>query len=92
VQQYNPSNVEADKNKDINRMRAVIECNRARLGERKSELLDAIVLYWKAVSGIVQRQEHGGQRLDDALHWEDARRVVFQTAVLFFEVDRALAG
>ncbi len=44
------------------------------------------------MSGLVQRQEHGGQKEGAALRWEDARRVACQTAVVMFEIDRSLAG
>ena len=46
--------------------------------------------YWGTVSDLVQRQEHGAQREGKQLVWEDARRVVFQTANVMFEIDRSL--
>ncbi len=36
------------------------------------------------------RQEHGAQKESETLQWEDARRVVFQTAMVMFELDRTL--
>jgi hypothetical protein len=39
----------------------------------------------------VQRQEHGAQKEGRPLVWEDGRRVVFQTAIVMFELDRALS-
>jgi hypothetical protein len=60
------------------------------LGRTSSEMLQALVAYWATVMNIIQRQEHGSQREGGELTWEDARRVVFQTAVVMFEVDRAV--
>jgi hypothetical protein len=39
---------------------------------------------------LVQRQEHGAQKEVTPLTWEDARRVVFQTCVVMYEINRAL--
>lgn len=72
----------------VARLRAVI---RARVvGETLPPFLDALVSYWGTVSDLVQRQEHGAQRESRAVTWEDARRVVFQTMCVMYEVDRAL--
>lgn len=46
--------------------------------------------YWKAVEGLVQKQEHRGQKEKEKLTWEDARRLVFQTVNVMVELDRAL--
>src|SRR5439155_2241153 len=56
----------------------------------RTAFLDALIGYWGAVSDLVQRQEHGGQREGAELTWHDARRVVFQVAMVMFEVDSAL--
>jgi hypothetical protein len=52
--------------------------------------LEALVPFRGTVSDLVQRQEHGGQREGAPLRWEDGRRLVFQTAVIMFEIDSAL--
>jgi len=44
------------------------------------------------VNDVVQRQEHGDQKQNDPLTWEDARAAVFQTAMLMFEFDRVLSS
>jgi hypothetical protein len=72
----------------VARLRAVIEVHRPQLGEARHELLDALVRYWGEVNDLLQRQEHGGQKENEPLFWEDGRRAVFQTAVLMYEVDR----
>lgn len=79
-----------DKAKTRDRFSAVIESQRERLGDARSDLLDALFAYWKAAGNLVQRQEHAGQREGQQLGWEDGRRVVFQTAVLMFEAARDL--
>ena len=78
-----------DKSRDINRIQAVVDQRRSQLGTTAA-LLDALVSYWRVVSGLVQRQEHGAQKEGRPLVWEDGRRVVFQTAIIMFEVDRML--
>lgn len=97
IQRFNPPDVSPEKAKDINRIAAVLEQQKERFGKREvvflnasSAYLDALLDYWKATSGLVQRQEHGVQKGGAPLVWEDARRVVFQTAVVMFEVARAL--
>jgi hypothetical protein len=42
------------------------------------------------LSDLAQRQEHGGQREAEPLVHEDARRLVFQAAMVMFEVIRSL--
>jgi hypothetical protein len=90
VDKYRPLDVDQHKAHDVNRIRAVLHQHAARVGSTTTPLLDALVGYWKAVSGLAQRQEHGGQKEGRELVWEDGRRIVFQTAVVMFEIDRAL--
>jgi hypothetical protein len=90
VDRHQPPDVDQHKARDVNRIRAVLHQQAARVGSTTTPLLDALVSYWKAVSGLAQRQEHGGQKEGRELVWEDGRRVVFQTAVVMFEIDRAL--
>lgn len=79
-----------DKNKDIRRIQAVINQEKDQLGQREKDFLDALCQYWKSVSGLIQRQEHGIQDVKTSLSWEDGRRVVFQSAIIMFEVDSSL--
>jgi hypothetical protein len=79
----------SDAAKTVDRLRAVI-ARKGDLSERHRAFLDALVHYWRTVSDLVQRQEHGAQKAGDELTWEDARRVVFQTAIVMYEVSRAL--
>lgn len=90
VERHQPPGVDQDKAHDIIRLQAVLDQHRSQLGTTAA-LLDALVAYWRAVSGLVQRQVHGAQKEGRQLVWEDGRRVVFQTAIVMFEVDRTLS-
>jgi hypothetical protein len=90
VNYYQPADVDKDLARVKNRMLAVIELRKDRLGEREVQLLEALTSYWNSVIDLIQRQEHGKQRQSQELTWEDARRVVFQTAVAMFEIDRSM--
>jgi hypothetical protein len=90
VERHKPTEVDRDKAHDINRIQAVLDQNAARHGTRVSDFLEALLNYWRTVSHLVQRQVHGSQKEDRPLVLEDGRRVVFQTAVVMYEVDRAL--
>jgi hypothetical protein len=90
VERHKPREVDQDKAHDIARVTAVLDQHATKFGTRVSSFLDALVAYWRTVSGLVQRQEHGRQKEDRPLVCEDGRRVVFQTAIVMFEIDRAL--
>lgn len=90
VEQHQPPDVDPDPTKTKNRLRAVLEMHRDRIGESKSDLLNALLEYQDAVNDVVQRQEHGDQKPGDALTWEDGRAAVFQCGILMFEFDRLL--
>jgi hypothetical protein len=79
-----------DKNKDKKRIRGVLEKVQDRLGKTEWQLLNALIDYWEAVSGLAQRQEHGKRKPGETLTTEDARRLVFHCAIVMFEVERAI--
>jgi hypothetical protein len=83
--------VEADKTKIIAPLRAVLNIRENQLGTTERPFLDALLSYWGTVCDLIQRQEHGSRKEGQPLVWEDGRRVVFQTAILMFEVDRSLS-
>jgi len=91
VESYQPPNVDTNKAHDIARIKAVINFRVSELGEREKVFLAALISYWCSVSGLVQRQEHGTQKQGHSLIWEDGRRVVFQTAIVMYEVDSSLS-
>lgn len=90
VELYAPEDVDPDLAHTKNRLKNVLKINIARLGDTERKFLDALIQYWDALNEIVQRQEHGNQKLGSQLLWEDGRRLVFQTAVVMFEIDRSL--
>lgn len=89
VERFRPPNVEQDKSKIVARLRAVLDS--PKISKTVHSFLDALLRYWGTVSDLVQRQEHGGLRDGEPLGWGDARRVVFQVAVVMLEIDNALA-
>lgn len=91
VEKYQPPNVSADIAHTKNRVGEVIKLKGSHLGDTEKPFLDALFGYWDQLIALIQRQEHGGQREKGPLVWEDARRAVFQTAVVMFEIDRALS-
>lgn len=74
----------------VKRIRAVIEVKSAEAGKTVTAFLEALLPFWGTVSNLVQRQEHAGQKEGESINWEDARRVVFQTANVMFELNRGL--
>lgn len=90
IAHYEVEDADSNPAHDVARVRAVLTTVGARLSSAERGLLDALLAYWGSVSDLVQRQEHGAQRERERLAWEDSRRVVFQTAVLFYEVDQSL--
>jgi len=90
VAHYQPSNVTEDKAKTIARVKAVLDMQGAKMGTREKRFLEALLSYWGTVNDLIQRQEHGAQKEGQQLVWEDGRRIVFQTAVVMFEIDKAL--
>ncbi len=81
---------QADPQRTVDRLRELIANREAELGERRTDFFKALVAYWGTTSDLAQRQEHSAQREVESLNWEDGRLVVFQTAVLMYEVDRAI--
>lgn len=90
VDQFRPKDVEKEKARTKNRLRAVLHLCSSNLGSTELDFLDALLKYWDAVNLLVQRQEHGGQREGSPLTWPDTRRVVFQVAVVILEIDASL--
>jgi hypothetical protein len=80
----------ATPNKDVDNLRRGVAAIKERRPGAVIALLDALIVYWGTMSDLVQRQEHGAQKEGEPLGWEDARLVVFQTAIVMFECGRAL--
>lgn len=90
IHRYNLSNAEPDKSKTFARLKLVISANSSKFGDKPSAFLDAIVVYWGTVIDLTQRQVHGSEKDGQPLILEDARRVVFQTLMVMYEIDRAM--
>jgi hypothetical protein len=80
----------SDPTKTVDRIRTAIRHQRRSPTDARSAVLDAQLVYWGTVSDLVQRQEHGALKEGEPLVWEDARRVVFQTAIVMYELARTL--
>lgn len=91
IVRYCPSDYPQEKIKTVARMQAVLQMKSSQLGKDNKQFLDALLAYWGAINDLIQRQEHSGQKEGKPLNWEDARRVVFQTAIVFFEVAKFLS-
>lgn len=87
---YQPSGVDLDKAHTKNRIGTVISLKRDQLGTTEQPFLDALYAYFEAIEALIQRQEHGAQKEGEPLVWKDARRVVFQTMIVMYELDQAL--
>lgn len=90
VEKHKPQGASSDKAKTVDRVRSVLKQYETNLGRRVKEFLEALLQYWGALSDLIQRQTHGATKEGEPLTWEDAQRVVFQTAVVMWEVDRSL--
>jgi hypothetical protein len=90
VERYRPPGVSENEAQEVAKITAVLRQHAARLSTTTGTRLDALLACWGTVSELARRQEHGTQKDVRPLVWEDGRRVVFQTAIVMFEVDRAL--
>jgi hypothetical protein len=90
IRKFQPPKIDPDKSHTVSRLRAVIDLHSEQLGDKIESLLHVLVTYWGTVSDVVQRQEHGAAKEKEPLVWEDGRRVVFQTLIVMYEIDRAL--
>lgn len=91
IEMYKPEKVDPIMAHTKNRIRSVINARSERLGDTEKPFLDALISYWDSIDDLTQRQEHGAQKEGKPLLWEDGRRLVFQTAIIMFEIDRALS-
>jgi hypothetical protein len=90
VDTYKPETVDSDITKTRNRLKAVIEQAKPGMSDKIAIFLDSLASYWNALIDLSMRQEHGAQKEGEVLTWEDSRRLVFHTAIVMVEVDRAL--
>lgn len=80
--------IDEDKQHTVARVKAVVAA-KGPAGTR-STFNAALVAYWGELSDQVMRQEHAGQKEGEPIGWEDARRVVFHTIVVMYEISRII--
>lgn len=90
VVQFKLSDAPEDKALTKLRLKAVVKRQSSAIPSTALPFLDALIVYWETIIDLVQRQAHAGQREKEPLVWEDARRLVFQTGIVMFEIDRIL--
>lgn len=78
------------KSHTVKRIREIIEKKGAEKGTTIQPFLDALIVYWGALSDLVQRQEHVADKDGEKLTWDDSRRIVFQTINVMGEFHRTL--
>jgi hypothetical protein len=80
---------EFSKSKIISKIKSVFEATN--IGSTTTKhFLDALLNYWGALSDLVQKQEHDSQREGGTLKIEDARRIIFHSAIIMYEIDKTI--
>ena len=90
VEQHGPPEVDCDPAKTKNRLGAVLAMHRGRLGRANATMLDTLCAHFEAVNDVVQRLEHGDQKDNEPVTWEQARAAVYQAMNVMFEFDRLI--
>lgn len=88
--QIKPPGEQIPKRLTKKRLEKIIEARTKQLGKTERKFLNVLYNFWDVVNDLVQRQVHEAQREKVQLVWKDARRVVFQTMMLMFEVNQSL--
>ena len=91
VRKFPQANADPNPIHQIARVKAVIEHVKETINSSLPSFLNALIAYWGELSDLIQRQEHGAQKEGNSLVWEDARRLVFHTAITIYEIDQALS-
>lgn len=91
LQLYGPPDCQISKTSTKNALSAVVDHNKERLGKTVSGFLPALVSYWFNLIDLVERQEHAGLKDGEPLGKLDARRVVYQTMNIMYELESTLS-
>jgi hypothetical protein len=91
VERFHVENADPNKAHSVARVRAVIHSLKEPLGETVCAFLDSLLDYWGCAQDLAQRQVHRATEEHEEVVWEDARRVVFQTLIVMYEVDKTLS-
>jgi hypothetical protein len=84
--------LDARPEQTVRKISAVVDHHRLVHGDTTAAFLDALIVYWGTVSDLAQRQEHGASKQGEPLGAEDARRVVFYTGLVMYELDWSLGS
>lgn len=88
IERFKPNNAPTNPTSTVERIRCVLQ---TRLSSKANAAFsDSLLAYWGTVSDLVQRQEHGALKEGESLQWDDARRVVFQTMNVMYEVSQEM--
>ncbi|BAS29370.1 hypothetical protein [Limnochorda pilosa] len=74
------------KDKTVDRTRAVLETWKPEAGDTTVALLDALLVYWGAVSDLGHKVEHRSQKAGRPLTLQDAERAVLYTYLVMAEL------
>lgn len=77
------------KSKNLMRVEYVLGLWKRELGDTRVELLTALYSYYKQVSDLLQKVEHGSEQGKRQLTWDDARLAVLGTYLVMSELTRA---
>ena len=85
--------IDTNKNKTqtVARLKIIIIHLSDKLGETEKQFLSALLSYCGSTIDLIQKQEHNALKEGEQLIWEDGRRVVFQTLIVMYEIDRSLS-
>jgi len=83
---YPPAEPDPDATHTKNRLHAIIETYKDRIGKRRMAVLDAMLTLWDADVDLIQRQTHANERAGKPLTVNDGRRVVSLTMFLMIEL------
>jgi hypothetical protein len=86
----NLQNEFSDKTKTKNRLEGILQKNRDQLGKTLPGFYTSLLSYWNALVDLIQRQEHSGLNEGEEISFNDAKRIVFQTAVLFYDISKRI--
>lgn len=80
-----------EKSKIIDKMRAIFDnIDTIKRSKSTKAFLNALLNYWGSLSDLVQKQEHDSQKEGEILTNEDARRIIFHTAIIMYEIDKTI--
>jgi len=80
----------AGPERTVDKIRAVIDVLRSPLGSKTAAFLDALIVFWGTVVDLAQRQEHGFSKQGEPLDADDARRAVFYTGLVMYEITQSV--